>query len=91
MNKCGWELVASDEPSVLPKPLLDAMVMKNSQSNGRLADSTRADEGDGSKVFGQSDDLFDQLVTSETGPRRRWGWFARCGGRTYERLRPFSI
>ena len=46
MKQCGWELVTPDEPTIFTKPLLDAMVMKNSQSNGRLADSTGTNESD---------------------------------------------
>ena len=70
MNKRGWELVASDEPTILTKPLLDAMVMKNGQSDGRLADPTSTDESDWSQVFGETDDPSDQFVASEAGP---WG------------------
>jgi len=73
MNERGWKSVASDEPTIPVKPLLDAMVMKNGQNNGCLADSTGTNESDGREVFCQSDDIFDQLVTAETSPRRRWG------------------
>ena len=72
MSGGGWELVASDESTILAEPLLDAIVMKNSQSDRRLADSASTDEGDWSQVFGETDDPFDQFVASETGPRRRW-------------------
>ena len=72
MNERGWELVASDESTVLVKPLLDAMVMKNGQNDGCLADSTGTDEGHGREVYCQSDDIFNQLVTAENSPRRRW-------------------
>ena len=73
MNKCGRELVASNKPTVLAKPLLDAMMMENSQCDGCLADSASTNESDRSQILGETDDLFDQLVTSETSPRRRWG------------------
>ena len=33
------------------------MVMEDSESDGRLADPTGANESDGREVFGQSDDL----------------------------------
>jgi hypothetical protein len=44
--------------------------MEDGQSDGRLPDSTGTDESDGCEVFGQTNDLLDQLATSETGPRR---------------------
>ena len=91
MRKCGWELVASDELSILPKLLLDAMVMKNSQSDGCLATSTGTDKGSGSKVFHQSNDLFNQLITSKTGPQCRWWWFTRYGGCKHKRLCSLEI
>ena len=73
MNKCGRELVASNKPTVLAKPLLDAMMMENSQCDGCLADSASTNKSDRSQILGETDDLFDQLVTSETSPWRRWG------------------
>ena len=72
MSDGGWELVASDESTILAEPLLDAMVMENGQGDRRLADSASTDEGDRSQVFGETDDPLDQFVASETGPRRRW-------------------
>jgi hypothetical protein len=71
MSDRSWELVTSDEPTILAKPLLDAMVMKNGQSDGCLAHSASSDESDWSQVFGETDDPLDQLAASETGPRRR--------------------
>jgi len=59
MDECGWELVTSNKPTILAKPLFDAMVMKNSQSNGCLADSASTDESDWSQVFGETDDPLD--------------------------------
>jgi len=75
------ELVTTDESTVATESLSDAIVMEDSKSDGRLADSTDTNESDWCEVFCQSDDLFDQLVTSETGPRRRrWRFtgYARC-------------
>ena len=65
------ELVTTDESAVVTESLFDAIVMKDSQSDGCLSDSTSTNEGDGCEVFGQTDDPLNQLVTSETGPRRR--------------------
>jgi hypothetical protein len=70
MTTRSWELVATDESAVLPKALLDAVVVEESSSDGRLPDPPCADESDGCEVLGETNDLLDQLVASETGPRR---------------------
>jgi len=66
-----WKLVAADEPTVVAEPLLDAIVMENGQSNGRLPDPPCTDESDWSEVLSETNDPLDQLVASETGPGRR--------------------
>jgi len=71
MSTRGGELVAADEPAVAVKPFLDAIVVKDSQSDGRLADSAGTNESDGCEVCCQINDLLDQLATPETGPWRR--------------------
>jgi len=86
MNECGRELITSDKPAVLAKPLFDAMVMKNSQSDGCLADPASTDESDWSQVFGKTGDPLDQFVTSKTGPRRRGRRFTRWAGYNHRRL-----
>ena len=48
--RCG-ELVATDEPTVVPKPLPDAIVMEDDQSDRRFPDSPCANESDRSEVF----------------------------------------
>ena len=81
MSTRGGKLIATDEPTVVTESLFDSIVMKDGQSDGRLADSTGTDESDGREVFGQANDLLDQLVTPETGPRcrrRRFTNGARC-------------
>ena len=60
------ELITSDEPTILPEPLLDAIVMEDSQRDGRLSDPARTDQSDRSETFRQSHDLVDQIVTTET-------------------------
>jgi hypothetical protein len=81
MNTRSWELVATDEPTVVAKPLLDSILVEDGQSDGRLPDPPCTDESDGCGVFSEANNLLDQLVASETGPRR-WGrWlpkYARC-------------
>ena len=62
MSERRGELVAADEPTVLAKSPLDATVVGDGQSNGRLADSTDADESDWLEAFCKADNL---LVTSK--------------------------
>ena len=71
MGARSGELVAADEVTVVTESLLDATVMEDGQSNGRLADPTGTNEGDGCEAFGQAKDLVNQLATSEAGPRCR--------------------
>ena len=49
----GWELVAADESPVVAKPLLDSVVVKDSQGDGGLADPANADQSDWVKVFSE--------------------------------------
>jgi len=67
----GEELVATNKPTIVSKPFLDAVVMEDSQSDRRFPDPPCADESDWLEVFCEADDLRDQLVASNTGPRRR--------------------
>jgi len=54
-----WKLVATDEPTVIAKPLLDAIVMEDSQSNRRLPDPPCTDESDWGEVFNETNDPLD--------------------------------
>ena len=69
MRERGGEPVATDEPTVIAKTLLDAIVVEDNQGDARLANSASTDESDRSEVFCQTDDLLDQLTTSEMGSR----------------------
>ena len=71
MSERGWELVTSNEPAILAEPLLDAIMMEDSQGDGRLADSAGTNQSDRSEVFDKPKDPLDQLVTPEASPRRR--------------------
>jgi hypothetical protein len=73
MRTRSWELVATDESTVIAKPGLDAIVVKDGESDGCFPDPPCANEGDGFEVFGETNELLDQLVASETGP----GWRGR--------------
>ena len=65
------ELITANESTVVTESLLDAIVMEHGQRDGRLPDPAHTSESDGREVFGQIDDLLDQFVASEAGPRRR--------------------
>ena len=67
----GRELVTADESTVVTEMLLDAIVMEDGEGDGCFSDSPWTNEGDWGEAFSEIDDLFDQLGTSETGPRRR--------------------
>jgi len=73
MGEGRGELVATDEPAIIPKPLLDAVVVEDGQSDGGLANPAGTDEGERSEVFCQINDFLDQLVASKEGPR----WWRR--------------
>jgi hypothetical protein len=68
----GRELVAADEPAVVAKLMFDAVVVEDSQSNRRLADSASAKQGNGGQILRKGNDLLDQIVTSEENSRW-WG------------------
>ena len=67
----SWELIATDEPPMIAKPLLDTIVVENGEGDGCLADSTCTNESHRVQVFGKINDPVDQLIASETGPRHR--------------------
>jgi hypothetical protein len=71
MEVRSWELITADESPVFAKPVLDAIVVEDGQRDGRFPDAPCTDESDGFEVFGETDDLLDQFVTSETRPGRR--------------------
>jgi hypothetical protein len=71
MGLGSWELVAADEPPVIAKSVLDPIVVEDGQSDGGFADSACTDESDWFEVFSETQDLLDQLIPSETDPRRR--------------------
>ena len=59
MNTGGWELVTTDEPTVVAKPLLDSSVVENRQCDRSFPDPSNADESDWAKVFSEIDCLLD--------------------------------
>ena len=59
MRARGWELVAANESTVVAEPFLDAAVVEGSESNRRFSNSTCTDEGDGFKLFSETNNLVD--------------------------------
>ena len=62
------ELIATDEPTVMAKSLLDPIVVKNSQGNGGFANPSSTNESDWSKILSEIDYLLNHLVAPEEGP-----------------------
>ena len=65
MGERGGDLVATDESTVIAKPLLDAAVVEDSEGDGSLPNSASTEESDGSEVSRETNDLLDQLVASK--------------------------
>ena len=55
----GGELVAPDEPTVVAEPLLDPIIVEDRQSDGGLANTAGANEGDGAEILSEIDYLLD--------------------------------
>ena len=68
---CG-ELISAVEPTVVTKPLFDAIVMENGQDDGCLADPTSANLSDWREALCEIDDILNQLVASEDPWWWRW-------------------
>jgi hypothetical protein len=76
MSARSGKLITTDKPSVLAKSIFDPIVVEDSEGNRRFPDPPCTNESDGFDVFGESDNLLDQLVTPETVPRGRGRRFA---------------
>ena len=77
MNARCRELVAADKATVVSKPFLDVIVVKGSQSDGCFPDPSWTNESYRTEVFGEIDELLNQVVAPETGPRPRGRWLPR--------------
>ena len=85
----GRELVATDESTVVAKPLLDPIVVEDGQGDGCLPDPSSTDESDWGKVLGEADYLLDQFVASKEDPwwwRRKFSRYAKCRCKMLDRL-----
>ena len=91
MGTGGGELIATDESTIVAKPLFDSIVVEDSEGDGCLSNPARADESDWNEVLGEIDYLLDQLVTSKERPwwqRRRFPKYATF---KYETMGPFFV
>jgi hypothetical protein len=77
MSRRGWKPTAEYESTVPAEPLLDPIVVEESQSNGSFPDPRCTNESDGFETFSESDELIENVVASETGSRRRGRQFTR--------------
>ena len=59
MTERDGEVVTTDEPTVVAKPFLDAVIVQDRQGDGGLSDSTGTDEGERGEIFCEADDLID--------------------------------
>ena len=71
MNTGSRELVTTNKSTVVAKPVLDPIVVEDSEGNGCFPDSPCTDESDGFKVFSESGDFLNQFVAPKTGPGPR--------------------
>ena len=78
MGAGGRELVATDEPTVVSEPCLDAIVVEDSQSDGSFSNPPWTDESDWSEAVNEADNFLNQQVTPKTGPWRRGREFTEC-------------
>ena len=56
-------MVTADEPTIVPKPLFDAIVMEDGQGDRSLSNPPGTDESNWSEVFRETNHLLDQLKT----------------------------
>jgi hypothetical protein len=91
MRARSWELVTTNEPAVIAKSLLDAIVVEDGESDRRLPDPSCTDESDGYEGSGETNDLLDQLIAPETGSRRRGRWLSRYAGRKCKIRNPLVV
>jgi hypothetical protein len=71
------KLITADKPTVIAKSFSNHIVVEDCESYRRLPDPPSADESDGFEAFSESNDLLNQLFTSETVPQRRRREFAK--------------
>ena len=68
-----WELVATDESTVVTEPVLDPIVVEDLECDRSFPNPTCTEESDGFEIFCKTNDGLNYVITSETGP----GWRRR--------------
>ena len=71
MSTRWWELVATNESTVIAEFCLDGIAVKGGEHDGSFPDPPCTDESDGFEIFGKINNLLDQAITSETCPQGR--------------------
>ena len=87
----GGELIATNEPAIVSKPPLDAIVVEDGKSDRCLPDPSWTDESEWGEVLGEVDDLLNQIVASKTGPRTRGRGLSTCAGFQLKALYPSTV
>ena len=90
MSGGGWELVATDKPTILAEQFLDAIMVEDGQNDRRFANPTNTNESSWSEVFYETNDSLDQLVAPKV-PRRRGWMFTRYTRRKCKLLDPLVV
>jgi hypothetical protein len=73
MRARSWEVVTPDKPTVVTKPIFYAVVVEDLECDRCFPDPPCTDKSYRFQVFGETDDLLDQFVTSKTSV----GWRGR--------------
>ena len=84
-------MVVTDKPTIVTESMFNAIVMGDGQGDECLPDPAGTNESGGCDVFGQTNDLVDQLATCETDSRCRRRRLARSTRYKYEILDPMVV
>ena len=79
MGLCGRELIAADESTFVSKSLLDVVVVKDGQGDGRFPDPPWTNESNWGEVVCITNYPLDQAITTKAGPWWRGREFSRRG------------
>ena len=82
-------MVATNEATIVSKPLLDPIIVENGQGDRRLADSAGTGKCDWINVLNEIDYFLDQLVATEKRPWWQRRGFSRYAGFRCEMMGPF--
>jgi hypothetical protein len=91
MSTRCWELVATNEPTIVTKSLLGAVVVENSQCDGSLPDPACTNESNWCEILSEANNLLDEFVASKEDPWWRWRGFSRYTRCKYKMLDPLVV